>query len=108
MSIYFIIKILDYSENMQAYLDEFRLNMKYYREMQGVTQTQLSIICDCGTGTIGGIESGKAKPSFEMIIKIAEALHVHPAELFKRNSCKNKEVLKEQLQNRFKEILDSL
>lgn len=82
--------------------------MKYYREKQGITQTQLSIICDCGTGTIGGIESGKAKPSFDMIIKIAEALQIHPAELFKRDSCINKEELKKTLQCQFNKIIDSL
>ena len=59
---------------MDKYLDIFRINMKYYREKLGFSQTQLSITCNCGTGTIGGIESGKAKPSFEMMIKIAEAL----------------------------------
>lgn len=57
---------------MAEYLEIFRLNMKYYREKLGISWSQLSIICDCGTGTIGGIESGKAKPSFDMLIKIAD------------------------------------
>ena len=50
---------------MKDYLDDFRMNMKYYREKNNISQTQLAIICDCGTGTIGGIESGQAKPSFD-------------------------------------------
>ncbi|MCR5126374.1 MAG: helix-turn-helix domain-containing protein [Treponema sp.] len=37
---------------------------------------------ECGTGTIGGIEAGKAKPSFDMMIKIAEALKINPADFF--------------------------
>ena len=37
---------------MQNYLDDFRMNVKYYREKLGISQTQFSIICDCGTGTI--------------------------------------------------------
>ena len=37
---------------MRNYLDEFRLNMKYYLELRRISQAQLSIICDCGTGTI--------------------------------------------------------
>ena len=73
---------------MQNYLDDFRMNVKYYREKLGISQTQLSIICDCGTGTIGGIESGKAKPSFDMMIKIAQALKVTPADLFIRDISK--------------------
>jgi transcriptional regulator with XRE-family HTH domain len=93
---------------MMKYFDDFRMNMKYYREKQDISQIQLSIECNCGTGTIGGIESGKAKPSFDMIIKIAEALSVSPADLFVRDSSLSKEKLKKELQNRFDNIIDNL
>lgn len=52
---------------MSNYLDDFRLNMKYYHEMLGILQTYLSILCECGTGTIGGIKAGKAKTSFDIL-----------------------------------------
>lgn len=90
---------------MDNYLDEFRMNVKYYREEMGISQTQLSIICDCGTGTIGGIESGKAKPSFDMMIKIAQALKVTPADLFIRDISKSKTELKQELKQQFESIL---
>ena len=90
---------------MQNYLDDFRMNVKYYREKLGISQTQLSIICDCGTGTIGGIESGKAKPSFDMMIKIAQALKVTPADLFIRDISKSKTELKQELKQQFESIL---
>ena len=90
---------------MDNYLDEFRMNVKYYREKMDISQTQLSIICDCGTGTIGGIESGKAKPSFDMMIKIAQALKVTPADLFIRDISKSKTELKQQLKQQFESIL---
>lgn len=90
---------------MDNYLDEFRMNVKYYREKLGISQTQLSIICDCGTGTIGGIESGKAKPSFDMMIKIAQALKVTPADLFIRDISKSKTELKQELKRQFESIL---
>lgn len=90
---------------MDNYLDEFRMNVKYYREKMGISQTQLSIICDCGTGTIGGIESGKAKPSFDMMIKIAQALKVTPADLFIRDISKSKTELKQELKQQFESIL---
>ena len=90
---------------MNKYLNEFRMNMKYYREKLGVSQTHLSIMCECGTGTIGGIESGKAKPSFDMIIKIAEALKINPADLFLRDASKDKMALKNRLKLEFKSIL---
>lgn len=81
------------------------MNMKYYREKLGISQTQLSIICNCGTGTIGGIESGKAKPSFEMMIKIAEALKINPADLFIRDVSKTKKELYNNLKADFDAIL---
>ena len=90
---------------MQNYLDDFRMNVKYCREKLGISQTQLSIICDCGTGTIGGIESGKAKPSFDMMIKIAEALKVTPADLFIRDISKSKSQLKQELKTLFDSFL---
>jgi transcriptional regulator with XRE-family HTH domain len=91
---------------MQNYLDDFRMNVKYYREKLGISQTQLSIICDCGTGTIGGIESGKAKPSFDMMIKIANALNINPADFFIRNASKNKNELRKSLESEFDSILN--
>ena len=90
---------------MENYLDEFRMNVKYYREEMGISQMQLSIICDCGTGTIGGIESGKAKPSFDMMIKIAQALKVTPADLFIRDISKSKSQLKQELKTLFDSFL---
>ena len=93
---------------MDNYLDEFRMNVKYYREKLDLSQTQLSIFCGCGTGTIGGIESGKAKPSFDMMIKIAQALKVTPADLFIRDISKSKTELKQELKQQFERILCKL
>lgn len=108
MSRHFICNILDYIEEMKNYLESFRLNMKYYREKRGISQTQLSILCDCGTGTIGGIESGKAKPSFDMMIKISEALKITPADLFIRDSSEKKQALREKLKKSFDSILSQI
>ena len=90
---------------MTNYLDDFRLNIKYYREKLEISQAELSIICDCGTGTIGGIESGKAKPSFDMMIKIAEALKVTPADLFIRDISKTKAEIKKEIKNQVEIML---
>ena len=90
---------MDNNKTNQYYLEDFRFNMKLYRERLGLSQTDLAIASDCGTGTIGGIESGKAKPSFDMIIKIAEGLNVHPADLFKRDVTKSKADMKKELIN---------
>ena len=93
---------------MNKYLDDFRLNMKYYREKLGISQTNLSILCDCGTGTIGGIEAGKAKPSFDMMIKIAEALNVNPADLFIRDSSRDRKQIKDKLKAGFNTLLSEI
>ena len=93
---------------MNNYLEDFRMNMKYYREKVGISQTHLSILCECGTGTIGGIEAGKAKPSFDMMIKIAEALKINPADFFIRDSSKSKTELRENLKTQFDSILAKL
>lgn len=91
---------------MDKYFDDFRMNMKFYREQAGFSQTYLSILCNCGTGTIGGIESGKAKPSFDMMIKIANALNINPADFFIRNASKNKNELRKSLKSEFDSILN--
>ena len=90
---------------MINYLDDFRMNIKYYREKLKISQAELSILCDCGTGTIGGIESGKAKPSFDMMIKIAEALKVTPADLFIRDISKTKAEIKKEIKNQVEIML---
>ena len=82
---------------MSKYLDDFRYNIKYYRDKLNISQTELAIRCDCSSGTIGGIESGKAKPSFDMIITIAQALNISPADLFIRDVSKTKKDIKKEL-----------
>lgn len=93
---------------MDEYLDAFRMNMKHYREKAGISQTHLSILCACGTGTIGGIEAGKAKPSFDMMVKIAKALNVSPADLFIRDSSKKMSDFHESLKHDFERILANI
>ncbi|MBR1723371.1 MAG: helix-turn-helix transcriptional regulator [Treponema sp.] len=71
---------------MEDFFETFRMNMKYYREQKKISQSQLAIGADCTNGLIGQIEAGTTKPSFERIVNIANALNVHPADLFLRNA----------------------
>lgn len=73
-------------ELINSYKELFYDNLIYYRNQKGLSQLDLSGICDCGKSTIGGIESRKHVPSFELILKIAYALEIHPADLFLRNA----------------------
>ena len=71
---------------MIDYQEEFVKNLKYYRKEKGISQEKLAENCDCATATIGCIEIYRQLPSFEMIVKIAAALQIHPADLFMRNA----------------------
>ena len=86
---------------MDDFYEIFRLNMKFYREKIGYSQSELAIQANSSNGMIGNIESGKAKPSFDNILKIAAALKIHPADLFLRNAsttvANTKEILLKEL-----------
>ena len=63
--------------------DLFIVNLKAYRKLRGISQTQLADLCDSSTGYIGEIETGKCFPSVKMIEKIAVALGIESWHLFK-------------------------
>lgn len=95
---------------MEDYFDIFRMNMKYYREQKNLNQSELAIQANSSNGMIGNIESGRAKPSFENIIKIAAALEVHPADLFLRNASatvnNTKKLLRTKLMPQIEDFID--
>jgi len=61
----------------------FIVNLKAYRKLRGVSQTQLSGLCEASNGYIGEIEVGKSFPSVKMIERIAAALGIESWHLFK-------------------------
>lgn len=73
---------------MEEYGDEFRKNLKFYREQKGWSQAELAIQADSSNGQIGNVESGKASPSIDLVFRIAKALSIHPADLFLRDASK--------------------
>lgn len=84
---------------MSISFSDFIINMKYYRTKRNISQAQLAEECDCSNGMIGAIEAGRAKPSFDMILSIATALKIHPADLFLRDSSITRSELKNQIEN---------
>ena len=82
---------------MDSYFEIFRSNIKFYRDVKGYSQSELAIQTDVTNGLIGQIESGRTKPSFDMIVKLANALKVHPADLFLRDASKSQEKVSELL-----------
>ena len=63
---------------MVDYQKCFIENMKFYRNQKGFSQAQLAEACDVSNGTIGNIECGGTKPSFDLIIQIADKLEIKP------------------------------
>ena len=61
----------------------FIFNLKAYRKLKSISQTQLASLCDSSTGYIGEIESGKRFPSVNMIERLADALEIESWHLFK-------------------------
>ncbi len=76
---------------MNNYQNDFVENLIFYRTQKDMSQLELSGICECAKSTISGIESKKNFPSFELIVKIAYALEIHPADLFLRNASQTRE-----------------
>jgi len=60
----------------------FIINLKAYRRLHKISQTQLANLCDSSTGYIGEIESGKRFPSVTMVERIADALKIESWRLF--------------------------
>ena len=56
-------------------------SVRIIRELQGLTQTQLSDVCGIPQTTISGIETGRVNIGVERAKTLATALHVHPAVL---------------------------
>lgn len=72
--------------------DDFVNNMKHYRTQKNWSQSELSIQANISIGQIGNIESGKSKPSFENILKLAKAFGIHPADLFIIDTSNQKDI----------------
>ncbi len=68
---------------MERYQQEFIENLKKYRKKRGLSQEKLADLCNVSTGTIGNIECGLGKPSFDLLVTMANVFGIHPAQLLK-------------------------
>mgnify|MGYP002869471791 CR=1 FL=1 len=74
---------------MDQYQQEFIENLKKYRKKRGLSQERLAELCNVSTGTIGNIECGIGKPSFDLLVTMANVLGIHPARLLSDNEKKS-------------------
>lgn len=93
---------------MKAYQQEFIQNLKNFRHKKKLSQAQLSELCDVATGTIGNIECGLSKPSFDLILTLADVLEVHPALLFSAKPIVATSTMEKQTVLLIKEEIDEL
>lgn len=89
---------------MEDFSEEFRRNLKYYREQRGWSQSELAIQADSSNGQIGNVESGNAYPSIDLVFRIAKALSIHPADLFLRDASKAQN---RELYSKYHELLSN-
>lgn len=50
------------------------VNLKYYRELRGLTMEELGKKVGCTLSAISNYERGKREPNYEMLLKLSEAL----------------------------------
>lgn len=50
------------------------MNLRQLRKNKGMTMKELGAACDVTESTISNIEKGKRRPSYELMLKLAEAL----------------------------------
>jgi transcriptional regulator with XRE-family HTH domain len=61
---------------------QFGANLARAREARGLSQSQLARKVEVVDTYISRIETGRAQPSFQLILALAGALDVQPGELF--------------------------
>lgn len=57
------------------------MNVKKLRKAKGMTQKELGAKCDISESMVSNLESGKKSPSFETLLKLAEALDCSVADI---------------------------
>lgn len=56
-------------------------NVRRLRQAKGLTQEQLAFEAKLDLTYVGGIERGRRNPSLEVLVRLATALDVRPAQL---------------------------
>lgn len=54
-----------------------------------MSQAEFAELCNVSTGTIGNIECGLSKPSFDLLLKMADVFGVHPSTLLSEKENPN-------------------
>ena len=90
-------------------------NIKYYRNLKKLTQSQLAEKSNTSTNYIATIETGKKYPSPSTLEKIAKALNINAIDLFQienKNTTSKREFefkkIKKELNIQIKNLIDTI
>jgi transcriptional regulator with XRE-family HTH domain len=86
----------------------FGLRIRNLRKKQGLSQEDLADRAGLHPTYVGGVERGERNPSFESILKIAEALDVSPGQLFRFEGVERSPDLDEQIVEELLSLVENL
>ena len=65
-----------YACGMDAHVVPFGVHLRRWRERRRMTQTDLAVVAESSTRHLSCLETGKAQPSRDMVIRLAEYLDI--------------------------------
>jgi transcriptional regulator with XRE-family HTH domain len=67
----------------------FKLNLRKFRELRGMTQAEMGARAGIGAASISHFETGQRAPSLDSLVKVADALRVTVDALLGRSPMEN-------------------
>lgn len=95
---------------MSAIKKLFQQNLKWYREQQGLSQSELSTQCGYDRTYVGKIERGEKDPSLEAIIRLTRELDISIINFFRSDRPETSQTVARSLkegQDLYQTIFDS-
>jgi transcriptional regulator with XRE-family HTH domain len=86
----------------------FGVRIRNLRKKQRLSQEELADKAGLHPTYVGGVERGERNPSFESILKIADALEVSPGQLFRFEGVRTSLDLDEQIVEELLDLVENL
>ena len=97
-----LINMNDMNTNINNELVILGKRIAYLRAKNGFTQEMLAEIVNYSTNHISKLELARTNPSFELLVKIANAFHIDLKELFNFDEYNDIDYMKEKLNETIK------